>query len=413
MNDRAELEIIPVNERLISLRGVTRAIHKRRPIFLGFALGLPVLAAAFMLLTPNRFTAGGQIICETPTGGMALPTQLLGQFSSITGIPTQGSPVDMFLVILKSRSVATAVAEKLKLPDYYRIKADSEEARMEKTLLKLGKRTTFDSPDLISIHLTATDQSPEMAAKIVNQYLDELETASQTLTFSRARKTRILVEEAFKSTETSLDSTRTRLQHFQQQYGVFSIEKQTEGTLELLTGLQTRLLTVQTERNQLSEYTNPNSPRLKALDSEIAAIRDQINHLTGSLQTGATATRINVPHQGGVRPLEDLPGLSTEYAKIFIDLQVQEAKYNVLAAQLEQSKIEESKSVPAFEILDRAVPPYRKSGPYRTVFTLAAAVAGTLTGLLLTVILEDLSHRIDPSTRNEIKDLLTVPFRRR
>ncbi|HYV51593.1 MAG TPA: hypothetical protein VE910_06795 [Dongiaceae bacterium] len=414
MNDRAELEIVPVDERLISLRGVTRAIRRRRPLFLGFAIGLPVLAAGVMLLTPNRFTAAGQIVCEMPQGGMALPTQLLGQFSSITGIPTQGSPVDMFLVILRSRSLSTSVAETLKLPDYYRMKGDSEGMRMEKTLFKLSKRTTFDSPDLISIHVTATDKSPQMAADIVNAYLTELETASQTLAFSRARKTRILVEDALKSTEGALDSTRTRLQEFQQRYGVFSIEKQTEGTLEMLTGLQTRLLSVQSERDQLLQYANENSPRVRGLDSQISALRDQITKLLGSLQAGTTATRINIPPgTQDVQPLSELPQLSSEYAKIYIDLQVQEAKYNVLAAQLEQSKIDESKSVPAFEILDRAVPPHRKSGPYRTVFTLAAAVAGTLTGLLLVVILEDLSRRIDPGTRDEIKDLLTVPFRRR
>jgi tyrosine-protein kinase Etk/Wzc len=414
VNDRAELEIVPVDERLISLRGVTRAIRKRRPLFLGFAIGLPVLAAGVMLLTPNRFTAGGQIVCEMPQGGMALPTQLLGQFSSITGIPTQGSPVDMFLVILRSRSLSTSVAETLKLPDYYRMKGDSEGMRMEKTLFKLSKRTTFDSPDLISIHVTATDKSPQMAADIVNAYLTELETASQTLAFSRARKTRILVEDALKSTEGALDSTRTRLQEFQQRYGVFSIEKQTEGTLEMLTGLQTRLLSVQSERDQLLQYANENSPRVRGLDSQISALRDQITKLLGSLQAGTSATRINIPPgTQDVQPLSELPQLSSEYAKIYIDLQVQEAKYNVLAAQLEQSKIDESKSVPAFEILDRAVPPHRKSGPYRTVFTLAAAVAGTLTGLLLVVILEDLSRRIDPGTRDEIKDLLTVPFRRR
>jgi len=414
VNDRAELEIVPVDERLISLRGVTRAIRRRRPLFLGFAIGLPVLAAGVMLLTPNRFTAAGQIVCEMPQGGMALPTQLLGQFSSITGIPTQGSPVDMFLVILRSRSLSTSVAETLKLPDYYRMKGDSEGMRMEKTLFKLSKRTTFDSPDLISIHVTATDKSPQMAADIVNAYLTELETASQTLAFSRARKTRILVEDALKSTEGALDSTRTRLQEFQQRYGVFSIEKQTEGTLEMLTGLQTRLLSVQSERDQLLQYANENSPRVRGLDSQISALRDQITKLLGSLQAGTTATWINIPPgTQDVQPLSELPQLSSEYAKIYIDLQVQEAKYNVLAAQLEQSKIDESKSVPAFEILDRAVPPHRKSGPYRTVFTLAAAVAGTLTGLLLVVILEDLSRRIDPGTRDEIKDLLTVPFRRR
>ena len=416
MNDRAELEVLPLDERLISLRGVARAIRKRRPLFLGFAVGLPVLAAVVMLLTPNRFTAGGQIVCEMPAGGMALPTQLLGQVSSITGIPTQGSPVDMFLVILRSRSVATAVAEKLKLPDYYRMKGESEGMRLEKTLIKLAKRSTFSSDDLISIQVTSTDPNPQMAADIVNAYLGELETASQTLAFSRARKTRILVESALKTTEASLDSTRNRLQQFQERYGVFSIEKQTEGTLDMLTGLQTKLLTVQTQRDQMREYANENSPRMKALDSELAALRDQISKLVGSLQVGTTATRVIIPPAGGsqvVQPLSELPQLSSQYAKIYIDLQVQEAKYNVLAAQLEQSKIEESQSVPAFEILDHAVPPHKKSGPFRTVFTLGALVAGTLTGLFLVVILEDLSRRIDPGTRGEIKDLLTVPFRRR
>ena len=197
---------------------------------------------------------------------------------------------------------------------------------------------------------------------------------------------------------------------------MFSIEKQSEGTLDLWTGLQTRLLTGQAARDQLREYANESSARMRGLNSEVEALRDQISKVVGSLRAGTTAARVAVtPASGGqiVRPLSELPELSSQYAKIYIDLQVQEAKYNVLAAQLEQSKIDESKSVPAFEILDHAVPPHRKSGPYRTVFTLAAAVAGTLTGLLLVVILEDLSRRIDPSTRGEIKDLLTVPFRRR
>lgn len=415
MNDRAELEILPEEEHLISLRGVGRAIRKRRPLFLAFSLGLPLLTAIIMLITPNRFTAGGIILCEMPQGSamMGLSRELMGQFSSLTGIPTQASPSDIFLAILRSRRVSTAVATQLKLPEYYEIKGESDEVRMEKTLIRMSKRVTFDTPDLVTISVAATDPNPKIAADIVNEHLKELEKVSQTLSFSRAKKTRILVEGALKSTETALDSTRDRLQEFQERYGVFSIEKQTEGTLKLLTGLQTELLTAQTQRDQLAQFTSESSAQLKGLDLQIEALRDQITKLVGALDTGAT--RVVVPPAGGqaVQPLSELPQLASRYARIYIDLQVKEAKYNVLAAQLEQTKIEESQSVPAFEILDWAVTPHRKSGPFRTVFTLGAFVAGTLTGLLLVVILEDLSRRIDPDTRKEFADLVFGLFRRR
>jgi len=373
-----------------------------------------VLAAVIMLFTPNKFTAGGIILCEMPQGAMmmGLPKELLGQFSSLTGIQTQASPSDIFLAILKSRRVSTAVATTLKLPEYYEIKGESDEIRMERTIIQLSKRVNFDAPDLVTISVSATDRSNKVAADIVNEYLKELDKVSQKLSFSRAKKTRILLEEAVKSTEASLDSTRQKMQDFQERYGVFSIEKQTEGTLKLLTNLQTELLAAETQRDQLATYTSENSSQLKGLNLQIEALRDQIAKLMGSLG-GGSATRVAMPPSEVVQPLRELPQLSSQYAKIYIDLQVKEAKYNVLAAQLEQTRIEESQSVPAFEILDWAVPPHRKSGPFRTVFTLSALVAGTLTGLLLVVVLEDLSRRIDPGTRKEFGDLVFGIFRRR
>ncbi|HET9235524.1 MAG TPA: hypothetical protein VFP10_15430 [Candidatus Eisenbacteria bacterium] len=416
MNDHAELEIVRSEEPLVSLRGVARAIRKRRLLFLGLSLGLPVLAAVIMLLTPNKFTAWGEILCEMPQAGMmGLPRELMGQFSSLTGIPTQVSPSDIFLAILRSRRVATAVATDLNLPDYYEVKGKSEEERMERTLTRLSKRVEFDARDLVTISVAATDTDPKKAADIVNAYLKELEKASQTLSFSRARKTRMLVEEALHGTQAKLDSTRNRMQDFQERYGVFSIEKQTEGTLKLLTGLQSELLAAQTQRNQLRTFTSVTSPRVQGLDLQIAALRNEISKIVGTLGSGQPA-RVSIPPVSSsdvVQPLSDLPQLASQYSRIFIDLQVQEAKYNVLAAQLEQTRIEESQSVPAFETLDWAVPPHRKSGPFRTVFTLAAFLAGTLTALLLVVILEDLSRRIDPATRKEIVGLVADVFRRR
>jgi uncharacterized protein involved in exopolysaccharide biosynthesis len=398
------------------LRDLARTLGRHRPLFLAFAFGLPFLTAVVMLLTDNTYTAHGVLLVETPEGGLGLAGKVLGQFASVTGIPTKGSSVDIFMAILKSHRVAMAVADSLNLPEYYESNGDTPDEKTDWALQRLAKRTAFESPDLVSITVSATDTDPQMAADIVNAHLRELGRASQTLAFSRARRTRILVEETLKTTKAELDSTRDRLLNFQEKYGVFSIEKQTEGTLGLLGGLQTQLLTAQIQRETLREYTNANSSQVKALDLQIAALRDQIEEIVGTLKPEAGAARVQVPPSRGkgqvVVPLSEMPVLASQYARIFIDLRVQEAKYNVLATQLEQTKIEESQSVPTFEVLDWGTRPYRKSGPFRRLFTMAALVGGTLTGLLTAVFLEELSRRVDRRTREEFRGLVPAPIRR-
>jgi uncharacterized protein involved in exopolysaccharide biosynthesis len=92
---------------------------------------------------------------------------------------------------------------------------------------------------------------------------------------------------------------------------------------------------------------------------------------------------------------------------------VLETKYGVLAGRLEQTKIDESQSLPTFEVLDRAVAPYRKSGPKRTLFVGAAFLGGLLAGVLLAVLLEDVSRRMDDGTRRELLGMLPPALRGR
>lgn len=372
-----------------------------------FVFGLPLLTVGVMLMTKNHYTATGTLLVETPDGGIG--SDLLGQLSAITGFTAQVPPTEMYLAILRSDRVAEAVIANRNLANHYEIEADNPGAVLEKTLLRLRKRTQFDSPDMISISLSARDNDPATAADIVNAFLDELDLASQTLALSRARRTRALVEEALADTDAELDSTRFRLQRFQEEHGVFSIEKQTEGTLELIAVLQGELLAKRTERDALDGYTHEQSGRIRSLDFEIDALETQIRKLLGKLpaaNAGMTVEGTVKPVDSFFIPLKDLPGLAGEYARLFMDLKVQETKYSILATQLEQSKIEESQSIPSFEILDRARVPHRKSGPKRTLTVLAALVGGLMAGVLAAVLLDDIARRIDPEAKRELLAIL-------
>jgi len=405
----------------VTIAGLARILRTWRRPFLLMAVGLPFLTLVLMVFTKNQYTSTGTILVETPEGGMG--ADLLSQVRSITGLTPQAPPTEMYLAILKSDRVQMAVADSLGLADYYKIEAPSEGERMEKTLLKMGSTIKFRSDELISIAIAATDRSPQMAADIVNAFLNQLEVASQSMALSRARRTRRLVEDDLRSTNTELDSSRAKMRDFQETYGVFAIEKQTEGTLDLIGNLQTQLLAAQTKRDQLEGFTSEKSLQIRNLDLEIQALTTQIKQLViGDLKKvvvrknaeGGEATQLaGRPNDSFFIPLTELPQLANEYAKLKMNLGVQEAKFQVLATELEQTKIEESQSVPTFEILDWGRRPYKKSGPHRGVTVLAAMVGGLLGGVLLVVMLDDLSNRVDPETRSELAGVLPGFLKRR
>jgi len=402
----------PSNEA--SLMGLLRVIHRWRRVVLALAIGLPVLTAIVVLFVPNRYTARGTILLEITSGDQGM--QMLGQISELAGIaglPTNAPSSEAYLAILHSRRVGAAVVDSLGLTQHYRIRADSRDEALEKTLRKLAKRVRIEAPDAATLRVSATDRDPAMAAAIANAFLERLRRANATLAFTRARRTRQMVENSMRQTEAELEAARQRMAEFQTRHGVFSLDDQTKGTVALIAELQGKLVTAQTERDALSAFYREGSTKMRALQTEIDALQSRIQQLAGRL--GETPGDPGVAAMPGdmVLPLARVPELAGTYARAMMDLKVLETKYGVLAGRLEQTKIDESEANPTFEVLDRAERPYRKSGPQRTLFVLAAFFGGALAGILLAVLLEDLSRHVDPETRRELQEMLPSSLRRR
>jgi uncharacterized protein involved in exopolysaccharide biosynthesis len=407
-------QVAPVTPpREVSVVELLGILNRRRRLLMTFVLGLPVLTAIVMVLTPNRYTSVGTVLVETPEG-IGIGSELAGQLRSLTGLSAQIPPTEMYMAILQSERVNLAVAESLSLARHWEIEGDGPEEITEKTLDRMRKRVEFESPDMVSIAIRSTDKDRRMAAAMTNALLRELEAANQELALSRARRTRHLVAHALEDTEVEFQAALEEMKSFQEEFGVFSIDKQTEGTLDLIATLQTQLLAAQTERDALGGFTSESSSRVKNLELQIEALRSQIKKIVGEVSESGDPVEVT-PLASEERsesfflPLTQLPELATEYTRLLLDVKVQEAKYNVLATQLEQTKIEESQSVPSFDILDWGRVPFRKSGPKRTLTVLAALLGGTLAGLLLAILLDDLERRVDPRTRHELTRLLRVP----
>ena len=70
------------------------------------------------------------------------------------------------------------------------------------------------------------------------------------------------------------------------------------------------------------------------------------------------------------------PLLTFEANRLERDVQVKQETYLTLTREYEQARIAEVRDTPLLTIVDRAVPPYKKSSPHRLLMTLAAVIVG-------------------------------------
>ncbi len=74
-------------------------------------------------------------------------------------------------------------------------------------------------------------------------------------------------------------------------------------------------------------------------------------------------------------PTRQLPQAELEYLRRTRDLKYHEALYEFLLKQLEAARIDEGKDALVVQVVDKAVPPERKSSPHRLLIVVVTAVA--------------------------------------
>ena len=81
--------------------------------------------------------------------------------------------------------------------------------------------------------------------------------------------------------------------------------------------------------------------------------------------------------------LTEAPEIKLQYTRLQREALVQNKLFTLLAQQLEQAKIDEARDETAFQVLDRAIPPERKSKPARAIMVLLSMLVSLFAGVML------------------------------
>jgi len=323
-------------------------------------LVLTAVAIIVSFIIPSQYTSVTTILpsdMDQPSMMGMMSTMMqsnLSRLSSLGG-SLQGYTFqsELFAAILKSGRIRSKIVSKYDLKKYFQTKtmADAHEALDNVT------RITISPEGIISIAITLRNKV--LAANIANSFVEELDRYNNETAITMGKKYRIFIEQRLKSTRDSLSLTEETLRDFQKKYKTITLEEEIKGAIQNVAELRSQIIVLEAKRNALATVSELNNPMLQNTDRELAALKQQLANIEfgDKGHTGYGA--------GFSMAFSQLPELSLAYARLVRDVKVQEAIYEVLVQQYEQSKIMEAKDTPTIQVIDPAGPAEKRSTPQR------------------------------------------------
>lgn len=355
-----------------------RILWDRRPLLYRW-IGIGIVASTIIaFIIPVRYTSTTRLMPPDQEGqGLASMFAALGKSSQLGnlgselfGIKTSG---DLFLGVLKSETVQNAIIDKFDLRKVYgdRRYADARKQLENRTDLAADRKSGI-------ITIKVSDRSPQRAAAIGREYVNQLDRVVITLDTSAAHRERVFLENRLKQVQVDLESAEKDFSVFASKNTALDVKEQGQAMIGAAGQLEGELIAAQTELEGLLQIYTSNNVRVRSVQARIDEYKRQLQKLegqapgsTGNFDAAPGAGQAGSGQNGDLYPsIRQLPILGVTWADLYRRTKVQEAVFETLTKQYEIARVDEAREVPSVKVLDVAAVPERKSFPPRTVILL-------------------------------------------
>jgi uncharacterized protein involved in exopolysaccharide biosynthesis len=341
-----QMQSPPIDDQ-VNIVDLLIMLAKHKLMIIGFPLLVAVAVAGYSLTLPNVYTASSKILPpqqNQSSGAAALLSQLGG--AGVAGaLVTPKSTTDVYIAMLKSRTVADRLIERFDLMNLYNVKYPTH-ARERLA----GAATIVAGRDGI-ITVDVTDIDPKRAADFANAYIDELMKLTQVLAVTEASQRRLFFERQLAQAKESLAKAEIDARRALAKGGVFKVDEQGRAMLETTVLLRGQITVKEVQIGAMRAFAADENPELQAAQRELASMRRELAKIEGDVDGGV------------VSPSKSNQGMDS--VRLLRNVKYNEVVFELLAKQYEMAKISEAKDSSVIQVLDPAVVPDIKSGPKR------------------------------------------------
>ena len=330
-------------------------LRQHLKLLIGASLMAGVAALGITYLIKPTFTA--TTVFLPPQQQQSAAASVLAQLGPLAGLAGAAgairTPADQYVALMQSVSVSDRLFDQFQLMEEY-----DEKYRIEarKELAKNVRITVGKKDGLITVEVD--DHSPQRAAAMANQYVDELRRLTSTIAVTEAQQRRLFFEHQLLQTKDKLIAAQQALAASGFSQGAIKAEPKAaaEGYARLRAEVTAAEVRLQTMRGALADDT----PEIRQQQAALVALRAQLSRMEQA---------------------SDISG-GPDYVSKYREFKYQETLFDLFAKQYELARVDESREGALIQVVDPATPPERKSKPKRA---LTAVITTLAVGLLLVV----------------------------
>jgi uncharacterized protein involved in exopolysaccharide biosynthesis len=399
MPERAEVEnpkdtSSTADDDEISLLDLLIVLAKHKRIVLGLPLVAGIAAAIISLFMPNIYTGTTRILPPQQSGSAAsaLLSQLGGALGGLGGLAGGAlgvrNPNDLYVGMLKSRTVADNLIERFHLDKIYQQELQSM------TRLTLQSNTSITSGRDGIIVVEVEDKDRKRAADLANAYVEELLKLTRILAVTEASQRRLFFERQLLQVKDNLTAAEIAARQGLQKGGLAQVDAQGRSMIEVTARLRAQISAKEVQIGSMRTFAAEGNPELQRTQQELEALRRELARIEGSSPIAA----VGKGEASGSTGLDNLGRLR--------DVKYYEFLYELLAKQYELAKIDEAKDATIIQVMDKAIEPDRKSKPKRAQIVLVCILSTLLLSFLWVYIREVAARKsTDPEHASRLKAL--------
>jgi tyrosine-protein kinase Etk/Wzc len=362
-------------------------LAKHKKLIIGFPFAFSVLVAGIVLLVPNVYTATTKIL--PPQQGQSGATAILAQFAGLAGLVGGGSslknPNDVYVSMLKSRTVEDNLVQRFDLMQLYDQKYPS---RARKMLEDVTKITSGIKDGIITIDVD--DKDPKRAADMANAYVEELLKLTQVLAVTDASQRRLFYERQFLQAKDNLAKAEAAARSGLGSGGLVKVDDQGRTMVEASARLRGQITAKEVQIGAMRAFAAEGNPDLQLAQQEVESMKIQLAKLEGT---------------NGAKPIANgMGGQGMDSLRLLRDVKYNEVLFELLGKQYELAKLDEAKDSSVVQVMDKAVVPDYKSKPVRWLITVISGVVALLAVVLWVLVREGMSEA-DPQQKARLDTL--------
>jgi tyrosine-protein kinase Etk/Wzc len=377
-----ESKIIKVREEELNLLYYLGIISKRMRMIACVTFACALITAVVTFIMPPTYKAETRIL-PPQSSNSGIASQMLSQLGASSSLTSGASGLlglksanDVYVGMLKSRTMYDYIIDRFGLMELYKTRylEDARAGLAGSVTIKNG------SDDIISV--SVEDKDPRRAADIANAFIENLKNTTKSFAITEAAKRRLFFEEQLSKVREDLITAEDSMQRLQEKTGALDMDEQAKTIIASIAGLRAQIAAREVEIEVMRTYTEPMNPDLKKSEEALKSMKQQLQKLES--KSGETPDPL--------MPTGRIPKTGAEYTRKLRELKYQETLFDLMEKEYEIARVDEARDATIIQVIDKAVPPGKKSKPKRTLMVAAATFSGFFLAVLLALLIELLKN---------------------